>query len=113
MLYPAELQALLQPRVVTVAQDFSLCLDCERGETCGNSATRGSEHFEYQSSDASYPSRRSRMSSESRAVRIRRVTKLLPRSILCPGEARPERRLLPALSEFLPLGMQREAAGSG
>ena len=26
MLYPAELQALLQPRPVTVAQDFSLCL---------------------------------------------------------------------------------------
>ncbi len=26
MLYPAELQALSQPRSVTVAQDFSLCL---------------------------------------------------------------------------------------
>jgi hypothetical protein len=26
MLYPAELQALPQPKVVTVAQDFSLCL---------------------------------------------------------------------------------------
>ena len=31
MLYPAELQALLQPRGVTVAQDFSLCLLSHNG----------------------------------------------------------------------------------
>ena len=51
MLYPAELQALLQPRPVTVAQDFSLCLARETGEIGGKSTTRSSEHFSFQSSD--------------------------------------------------------------
>jgi hypothetical protein len=32
MLYPAELQALPQPRGVTVAQGFSLCLASQAGE---------------------------------------------------------------------------------
>ena len=32
MLYPAELQALPQPRGVTVAQDFSLCLASQAAE---------------------------------------------------------------------------------
>ena len=32
MLYPAELQALPQPRMATVAQDFSLCLASQAGK---------------------------------------------------------------------------------
>jgi hypothetical protein len=32
MLYPAELQALPQPRSVTVAQGFSLCLASQAGK---------------------------------------------------------------------------------
>ena len=32
MLYPAELQALPQPRGVTVAQDFSSCLASQAGK---------------------------------------------------------------------------------
>jgi hypothetical protein len=39
MLYPAELQALPQPRDLTVAQDFSLCPACEMGETRERSET--------------------------------------------------------------------------
>ena len=156
MLYPAELQALPQPRGVTVAQGFSLCLGrmlkssasgvlasfrsstYPRGyasglhslrpcwtnllsillgsrETGGKSATGSSEHFSPQPSVFRLPdpSRFSRMSHESRGVKIRRAGILLLQLIRWLDEALPGRRLPLAPGDLLPLGMWRGAARSG